>query len=131
MEALAFFDVYANATTTGIAIGNVTPSSSDDTQLRVYNTSDLYQAHEVTVTIDGPNDGQLYLSVDGDEFTASIDIGDIPPGAYSSTFTMRRVTNRMTQDQDYTATLVATPTAWTDPAGANASNNVPLDTSDN
>lgn len=130
MDALTFFDVAANAGTTTVAIGTVAPGSSDDTQLRVYNNSDLYQAEDVTVSLDGPNQGQLYLSADGDVFTTSVDVGDIPPGAYSPPFWLRRVTAHMVANGSYSATLLATPAAWTSPTDAGTSANVPLDTSD-
>lgn len=130
MEALAIFDVVAAELTSAIDIGTVMASTSDDTTLRVYNISDLYQASEVTLTLAGVNPGQLYLSTDGENFTASITVGDIPPGAYSAVFVLRRVTHYMVQDGTYTATLVATPAAWSNPASSGTSDNIPLDTSD-
>lgn len=130
MEALLIFDVAAGELTQSINIGTVMASTSDDTQLRIYNQSDLYQAADVTLTLDGPNEGQLYLSDDGEQFTASITVGDIPPGAYSAVFTLRRVTHYMVADGTYTATLVATPSSWVSPDSNGTTNNIPLDTSD-
>jgi hypothetical protein len=130
MDALAIFDVVAAELTTTVDIGTVMASTSDDTQLRIYNPSDLYQAADVTLTFDGPNEGQLYLSTDGVHFTASINVGDIPPGAYSAIFVLRRVTHYMVGVGTYTATLVATPIAWVSPASNGSTDNIPLDTSD-
>lgn len=130
MDALTFFDVVANAATTSVGIGTVAPGSSDDTQLRVFNTSDLYQAEDVTVSLTGPNAGQLYLSDDGQLFTPSITVGDIPPGAYSPPFWLRRVTSHLVANGSYTANVVATPAAWTNPSSTGTSVNVPLDTPD-
>jgi hypothetical protein len=45
-------------------------------------------------------------------------------------FVLRRVTSYMTADQSYSAVLIATPTAWSDPGTAGTSDIVPIDTSD-
>lgn len=126
METLLFFDQDANAGTTALSLGTVAPHSSDDTQLNVVNGSDLYQAQDVTVTVSGDDAIQLWLSLDGDTFTASINLGDIAPRSASPTFWLRRVTSDDTGA--CTAALTATPAAWTDPIDTSTSTNIPLDT---
>jgi hypothetical protein len=130
MDVLSIYDVVAAELTTAIDIGTVAASTSDDTLLRVFNASDSYQAEDVTVSLTGANENQLYLSLDGDSYAASINVGDIPPGAYSPQFTLRRVTHYQVGAGTYTAVLVATATAWISPTSSGSSDNIPLDTSD-
>lgn len=115
MDALSFYDVAATGTTTGLDLGTIAPVSSDDTQLRIYNSSTSAQADNVIVTVDGDNDSDIYLSTDGARFTATAEVGDIAPGSYSSVFWMRRVTDSFALNGTYTATLHATAGSWSDP----------------
>lgn len=127
MDSLRFYDVGNTATIdTTLAIGTVAPSSSDDTELRLQNTSDLYQAEDVTVTITGPDAVQLWLSADGDTFGPSINLGDIPPGGISPAFWLRRVTPSTSPVSTRTAALSAQPVGWTTYMDTSASDNVPI-----
>lgn len=130
METLGFYDVENAAIPTTLAIGTVAPSSSDDTMLRVINNSDLYQAEDVTVTISGPDAIELWLSTDGDTYSSSIDVGDIPPGGVSGTFWLRRVTASDSASGGHSGSLVATPAGWASPVDTSASVNIPLTTED-
>lgn len=130
MESLGFYDVEIATTTTTLDIGTVAPTSSDDSMLRVVNNSDLYQAEDVTVTVAGPDAIQLWLSNDGDNFSASIGVGDIPPGGLSGTFWLRRVTPANSALGARHAVVVATPNSWSNPVDTSTSGNVALSTED-
>lgn len=127
MESLTFYDISAGAVVTDQNLGQVAPSSSDDIMLRLANLSDLYQAKDVTVTVEGPDEVQLWLSLDGDTFTDTVQLGDIQPGASSATFWLRRVTPADATGP-CTADLSAAPTAWVSAADTSPSDNVPLET---
>lgn len=128
MDSLAFYDIRSVAVIADLDVGDTAPASSDDTMLRVVNTSDLYQANDVTVTVDGADAVQLWLSTDGDTFTASIDVGDIQPGGSSLTFWLRRVTPSTASTGPCTAQLSASPTAWVNAADTSSSDNIALET---
>jgi hypothetical protein len=131
MDALIFYDVSGITTTTSLDLGTVAPATSDDTQLRVYNSSGFYQAQDVTVTITGPDATQLWLSLDGDVFGGTAEVGDIPPGGYSPIFWLRRINDSFSITGARTATLQATPASWSDPDDtAGTSDNIPLDTTE-
>jgi hypothetical protein len=128
MPFLQFFDVETQANISTLNIGTVAPSSSDDTPLRLLNTSDQFQAEDVTVAATGTDAVQLWLSLDGDSFAASINIGDIPPSGTSDTFWLRRVTPSTSATGGRSAALSATPAAWTAPVDTSSTDNIPLDT---
>lgn len=130
MESLAFYDPVTVTSPAAFALAAAAPGSSDDIQLRVLNTSELYQAEDVTVTVSGADSGELWLSLDGDVFTASIAVGDIPPGAACALFYLRRVTASTAGFGSRTAQLSAVPASWSNPADTSISDNVPLETGD-
>lgn len=130
MDTLRFYIVDTAAVVTTFDIGTVGPASSDDTRVRVQNTGDTYQAEDVIVSVAGPDAIQLWLSLDGDVFTPTVTLGDIAPGANSSTFWLRRVTPDGTAGGSYTADLIATPAGWTSAADTSTSDNVPITTED-
>lgn len=129
MENLTFRDADAEDVDT-VYLGPVGPSSSDDTILRLANTNATFQAQDVTVIVSGADADQLWLSLDGDYFAASIDLGDIPPDSSSGPFWVRRVTPS-TATGDCAATLTATPASWKYTLDTSTSDNVPLSTPDN
>jgi hypothetical protein len=131
MEILYFYDYETVAALGALDLGTVPLGSSADTLMRVFNGSELYQAEDVTVTVTGAEAIQLWLSSDGDSFTAQLALGDIPPGALSSTFWLRRVTASTDNAGSCSATLRAVPTAWTNPMDTSSSTNIALDTEDN
>jgi hypothetical protein len=112
MESLSFYNVESAAVVTTLALGSCAPSSSDDRMLSVHNNSDLYLAQDVSVTVTGGDNIQLWLSTDSDTFTPTIHLGDIPPGGLSTVFWLRRVTASTEAAGSCTANLEATPTAW-------------------
>lgn len=128
METLVFFSATEATALSAVDLGAVAPRSSDDTALRVHNTSDLYQAQDVTVTVSGSDADQLWLSLDGDVYTASVDLGDIPPGAGSPVFWLRRVTAHDTPTGACAGQVAAAPAAWTSTVDTSTTANVPLDT---
>jgi len=130
METLAFYLVETISMVTALDLGTVAPQSSDDTQLRVLNLSDLYQAKDVSVSLTGTDAVQLWLSVDGDTFADSVALGDIPPGATSATFWLRRVTASTDGPGGYAAALAAVPAGWSSPTDTSTTPNIPLDTKD-
>ncbi len=127
MDALAIFNPAVAANVTALALGAAAPSSSDDITLRVANTSDLYRAREVTVSVGGNNQAQLHVSINGDDFYPSIIVGDIAPGGLSIPFTLRRVTPYNSQ-ATCAAVLTVTPAGWANPADTSPSDDVGLDT---
>lgn len=133
MESLVFHD-YASTDPLDFyyILGNAAPGSSSDVILRIGNTSDTYQAEDVKVSIKKQYSWQsLWLSVDGDAFFASIEIGDIPPDSLSPPFWLRRVTASSDGDGTRFAILDAKPSAWTTSAATGTSDNVGLSTPDN
>jgi len=127
MDDLAFYD-YADpsAAITALNLGTVAPRSSADSLLLIYNGSDSYQANDVTVTVTGDDADQLLLSLDGDSFTVSIDVGTIAPNATSPAFYLRRVTPS-TAAASGSARLDTVPASWSDPVDISASDNIGLD----
>lgn len=132
METLVFYEYTTSDVLIGLDFGAVAPRSSADTMLRIGNPSDIYQAEDVIVTVaDDADGGQLWISLDGDVFGTSIDLGDVPPNSVSGPFWLRRVTASTQADGECAATLRAYPTAWVYPIDNNASQNMPLNTPDN
>lgn len=128
MENLVFYNNDDHSTEiTTLGYGAVAPASSDDTSLFVYNDSDTYQANDVVIALDGDDADQLWLSLEGDDFATSIEIGDIPPNAGSAPFVLRRVTASTTPAGGCTAQLLATPGFWSSPIDVSASANIGLD----
>jgi hypothetical protein len=126
VAGLGFIDAETITAVTAISLGNVAPGSSDDSGVWITNDSD-YRAEDVTVTVSAVNDGdQLWLSLDGDSFSASIDVGDVAPGGASVPFWIRRVTASTDPIGGCSGTVVATPAAWTIPIDTSTSDNIPL-----
>lgn len=122
-----------------LSLGDCTPGSSDDFVLRVGNVSSDLQAQDVTVGIDADSTtqgDQLWLSLDGDVFTASVAIGDIPPGSISAPFFLRRITpstfdNGGIWPTGCFARVTASAADWIYPLDTSSSENVALATPDN
>lgn len=128
MDSLVFYTwTDFEPITATLNLGSIAARSSDDLMLQVVNGSDTYQARDVSVTVSGADAQQLYLSLDGDDFAASIEVGSIAPGSGCTPFWLRRVTPS-TFTGAATATLSATPTEWTHPVDVTASTNVALGT---
>jgi hypothetical protein len=73
----------------GIDWGTIAPGTSADLKFRVYNTSPYYTATGVELT--QPDTSNHYLSSDGENFVANLELPDIPPSLHSTTLTLRRV----------------------------------------
>ncbi len=114
MNALIFYDYGELNQILAVQLGVVPAGSSNDTVLRVVNANDIYQAEDVVVDLTGPDAAQLYLSSDGSSFSASISVGDIPPGAGSAPIYLRRVTPSTDTAGPREAFLRATPSGWTE-----------------
>ena len=133
MESLQFFEYAGAAVVDLLDLGTVAPSSSDDSQYFVYNNSDVYQASDVTVTtttISGQVSDQLFLSLDGEAFATSIDLGQVPPNGSSLPFWLRRVTPSTADLGQQSAFLSALPGSWTAPVDTSADDDVALETPD-
>ncbi len=102
VDRLTFYhpDLEQALTQTYLAWGEIPRVSSEDRVLRVKNLSYTYTAHEVTIrfTEQGIGDplrsvaAQHYLSLDGETFTATVNVGNLDPQAMSEIVTVRRVT---------------------------------------
>jgi hypothetical protein len=131
MDNLVFYDNDDHSTQIDdLDYGAVAPASSDDTSLFVFNDSDTYQANDVVVTLDGDDADQLWLSLDGEVFGTTVEVGDIPPNAGSAAFVLRRVTASTTSTGPCTAELIATPGSWSSPIDITLSTNIGLDVAD-
>lgn len=99
--------------------GNVPRSSSADKTFRVKNLSGTQTANTVSVSLHAHTDGspsvpgQHTLSTDGTNFTASIAIGSLAPGAISGVLTLRRVTPSTAQLSLWTLRVIAEAASWT------------------
>lgn len=113
MDTLAIWGFTTDAAATRLNMGAATPlRTTNDLRFRVKNTSTLYAAKAVTVSLTGPDAGQLYLSLDGITFTATAELGDLAATATSAPIWLRRVTPSTAALGAHTATVQATPTAW-------------------
>lgn len=90
--------------------------SSADRQVVVANTSTL-AAQGVVLSVEAAEDSagfaiQHYLSLDGRNFTATVDLGSIAGGSRSASVTVRRVTPSTATTGARAARLAATATTW-------------------
>ncbi len=129
MDKLAFYKVSVGGKVGSLQLGTWAGSSSDDIVLRIANDSDLYQAKDVVVSCQDSAAGrELWLSLDGDNYHSSIEVGDIPPGGLSRPFTLRRASPSDAGNGTKQATLTATPGSWSNPIDTSTSDDYALDT---
>lgn len=129
MDTLSIWDYSSLTRLSALDFGASVAATSDDLTLRVVNDSDVYQAEDVTVSVDGTNSDQLWLSLDGESFAATVSVGDLPPGAASAPLWLRRVTASTATAGLCTAGLHAVPTGWTTVSDTpDSPANTPLDT---
>ncbi len=103
------------------AWGTVARGSSADKIFRVKNASVRYTALGVVVSLQHLNlydplirvDHQHYLSLDGRSFAATVNVGDLPPGATSAVVILRRVTARDADEGPGEFQLSAQASDWT------------------
>ncbi len=99
--------------------GNVPQGSTADVTFRVKNWSATLTANSIVVAIDAPTDtspsvaAQHYVSTDGINFTSTVNIGSLAPGAVSSVLYLRRVTPSNAVLGTWSGRLKATPGSWT------------------
>lgn len=94
-DILTAWAVDASGELLNVQFGTVRPASAADRTFRVKNLSTAYTAREVAVSVQDSAHADatdLYLSLDGQTFTASVALGDLPPSATSPALTLRRVT---------------------------------------
>jgi len=88
----------SRATSAHFDWGDVPRSSSADRKFRVKNEHGTLTANDVTITIEALTDttpsvpGQFLFSDDGVNFAASLNIGNLAPGALSADLWVRRTT---------------------------------------
>ena len=116
MDTLALWSLEFDQQLTAVDFGSQPPGSSNDLPVRVVNLSAQYNAEAVTAALDSTGDGaQLLLSLDGETFTTSLDLGAIPAGAASQALYIRRSTPTAAPTGARTGHLLVTA-VWTDPA---------------
>lgn len=69
----------------------VAPRSSEDYVYRAKNRSTVYTAHNIEVSFSG-DASEWLVSLDGEVYTSSVNIGDLEPLALSGAIWLRRVT---------------------------------------
>jgi hypothetical protein len=120
IDRLVFWDPTSNVVLPAAALdwGNVPRSSSADKTFRVKNVSTTKTAQGIVISPEALTDtspsvpGQHLFSTDGTTFTASINIGDLAPGATSSVLYVRRVTPSNAVLSVWTFRAKAVATAW-------------------
>ncbi len=113
MDTLAFWMYSADGQINSLSFGKSPRRSSDDVALRVFNASANYTARQVTVTLTGERATSYYLSLDGDNFAAAVDLGDLAPGDFTAAITLRRVTPADAPLGTETVQAVAAAASWT------------------
>jgi hypothetical protein len=106
---------------TGAALdwGDVSRGSSATRSFRVKNNSSTLTAGDVTVIVAAPTDttpsvaGQHTFSLDGVNFSASLNLGSLAPGALSQVIYVKRVTPSNATLSLWTARIIADATTWT------------------
>lgn len=120
IDRLVFWDPTTNVAlaAAGLDWGNVPRSSSADKTFRVKNVSTTKTAQGIVISPEALSDtspsvpGQHLFSTDGTTFTASINIGDLAPGATSSVLYVRRVTPSNAVLSAWAFRVKAVATAW-------------------
>lgn len=93
-------------------LGTAGSGSSGDVTFQVINQSTLYTAASVIVSITGANSNDLLISLDGQEFAATVELGDMVPGAISPVIYLRRVTPAAQATGLKSAEIQLTTTSW-------------------
>lgn len=113
MDSLAFWLYTADTGIQSIDFGTSPRRSSGDVMFRVKNASTTYTALGVLVTITGDRAFDYYLSLDGEQFAAAVDLGDLGPNTYTEGITLRRVTPADAPLGEQAVDVVAAATSWT------------------
>ncbi len=112
MDTLSFYLVTGDQTITSLDFGVSPRRSSADVIFRIKNSSEAYTAEDVTVSVRGDRAFTYYLSLDGEHFAATVSLGDISPGSYTTTITLRRVTPSDAPLGEEAVDVVAAPATW-------------------
>lgn len=115
MDTLAIWMFNTDAQVRDIGFGKAPRRSSGDVLFRVKNRSASYVATDVIVTLVGTYAWHYYLSLDGEQFGAAVELGDLAPGDYSSGITLRRVTPSDAPLGEQSVDIVATAATWAIP----------------
>ncbi len=100
--------------------GTVAPGSSEDRVFRVRNSSAIYTATGVVISLEEldlfdaalPVPVQHFLSFDGRRFTSTLTIPALSPGVVSELITIRRVTARQADEGPGEFQVAATVSDW-------------------
>lgn len=114
-DLLALWGVTRDARIVRLDWGTVPPRSSGDVKIRVKNESTQYTAHDVTVSLEDVTAGaaaRFLLSLDGNAFTATVNLGDLPATAISAVVWIRRATPSDAATGPTNCQLRVHATAW-------------------
>ncbi len=116
-DSLAIWAYAVNGKLVGLDFGEVPACSSGDVMIRVKNQSPRYTAHDVTLQFQPHPDlgWHFYLSDDGVNFAATLDLGELAPNALTGAIWIRRVTPSDTDLGAKQTRLSATVAAWSQP----------------
>lgn len=92
MDALTLWGFAVDAEIDTFTLGGAPRRSSADWRFKVKNLSSTYTAKDVSVHIDGDEAWQLLLSLDGDSWAATVELGDLFATGVSQPIWLRRVT---------------------------------------
>ncbi len=113
MDSLAFWMFNADGKIDALNFRNSPRRTSADVMFRVYNASTSYTAVDVTVSLTGERAHTYYLSLDGENFAAALDLGDLAPGTYTEGITLRRCTPTDAPLGEEAVEVVAQAANWT------------------
>lgn len=112
MHQLALWEFGADTEVTYLDWGTAPRRSSDDRRFRVKNLSTRYTAQQVKVEVSGEGSSQFYVSVDGINFAASVELGALAPMSVSATVWIRRVTPSTAPLETNQCDLTVSATSW-------------------
>lgn len=114
-DSLAFWGLSINARVGRINFGSVPKRSSEDQLFRVKNESAQYTAQAVVISLEdvtADTAAQYLLSVDGQSFAATANLGDLHAQALSPTVWLRRATPSTSATGALECKIRAHATAW-------------------
>lgn len=114
-DMLALWGEQRSARIARIDFGAVPARSSSDIRFRVKNLSSQYTAKQTVVSVEDVTAGaaaQLLLSLDGVNFAATVDLGDIPAAGISPVVTLRRTTEENALIAAHESTIRVHATSW-------------------
>lgn len=112
-DTLAFWMYSADGRIDSISFGGSPRRSSADVMFRMVNASTSYTANEVTISLRGTRASSYWLSLDGENFAAAVDLGDLAPGTYTEGITLRHITPPDEPLGKQSVEVVAKATSWT------------------